>query len=87
MLGSNVAMICRVGNDQLGKQVQANFRRRGVNTKAVQTTKGVSTGIAQITVTDTGDNSIVIVKGANDSLRYCWLFVTRLACKDICLSI
>lgn len=39
-----------------------------MDVKYVQKTRDFSTGIAQITVSDTGENQIVIVGGANSQL-------------------
>lgn len=44
------------------------MQRQNVDVKYVQKTKEFSTGIAQITVSDVGENQIVIVSGANSQL-------------------
>jgi ribokinase len=64
-LGAEVTMIGRVGDDDFGKQIIENFSANGILTKYVEPVTGVESGIAHITLTE-GDNSIIVVKGAND---------------------
>jgi ribokinase len=66
--GGNVKMLGRVGDDMFGEQHLANFRDNGVDTHLVQMTAGVPTGVAIIMVDDDGENSIVVIPGANNSL-------------------
>lgn len=61
-------MIARVGLDSHGENYLENLRSLGVNATNVMKTDGLSTGIAQINVSDAGENQIVIVSGANNSL-------------------
>ena len=56
------------GSGQFGEQNLANFRDNGVDTHLVQMTAGVPTGVAIIMVDDDGENSIVVIPGANNSL-------------------
>lgn len=64
--GATVEMIGRVGDDEPGKGSLAGLRAHGVDTGAVLTTEGVPTGQAFITVDEHGENSIVVVPGANE---------------------
>lgn len=67
LVGGDVAMITKVGDDSFGRDTFANFQRHGVNCTHV----GVSpkaTGVAPISVNDAGDNQIIVVMGANDDL-------------------
>ncbi len=64
--GGQVKMVGRVGADIFGEQHIANLRENGVDTQLVQATPGVPTGVAIILVDSTGENSIVVVPGAND---------------------
>lgn len=64
-LGGDVAMVGRVGADDFGKNLIAALQDVGVDTSAVQTDPDHSTGIAAITVEETGENRILIVAGAN----------------------
>ncbi|MBN8209653.1 ribokinase [Bacillus sp. NTK071] len=63
-LGAEVYMIGCVGDDAHGKAILANFAENNVNTDYVEPVTG-ETGTAHIILAE-GDNSIVVVKGAND---------------------
>ncbi|GAB6087619.1 ribokinase [Alkaliphilus crotonatoxidans] len=67
-LGGNIHMIGRVGADSFGTILLENLARDGVNLEAVKKTPQVATGIAMIIVEEEGNNSIVVVPGANFSL-------------------
>jgi len=63
------AMIGKVGNDLFGQQTITNFKEKNVDSSFVFSTNKASSGVAPIIVeTNTGQNSIVIVGGANDLL-------------------
>ena len=64
-LGGCVKMIGCVGNDVYGDSLLKSLRSVGVDTAAVARLEGVPTGIAGITVTECGDNAIMVVSGAN----------------------
>ena len=51
-------------DDAFGAQLRATLEAEGIDTRALRTT-AAPTGIAQITVTDDGENSITVVAGAN----------------------
>jgi ribokinase len=63
-LGANVQMIGAVGEDVFGQALLENLASAGVDTTAVSQIPGPS-GIAQIQVADSGQNSIIVVPGAN----------------------
>jgi ribokinase len=67
-LGASVVMVSKVGDDMLGEGVLTNFERMGVDASHVQRVAGQSTGTATILVDKSGDNFILIVKGANGDL-------------------
>ena len=67
-LGAKVVMVSKVGDDMLGEGVLMNFERMGVGASHVQRVAGQSTGTATILVDKSGDNLILIVKGANGDL-------------------
>jgi ribokinase len=67
-LGARVAMLGHVGDDDLGRQLQKNLAGAGCDVSGVLVTKDCATGIALIFVADSGQNSIVIVAGANGRL-------------------
>lgn len=58
-----------MGDDLWGDQYIANLKTEKVETKYIQKTADATSGIAQITVSDTGDNQIVVVAGANEYLN------------------
>ncbi len=64
-LGARVEMIGRVGNDDFATQMRANLEKAGCDTVGVVAISGISSGIALIFVADSGQNSIVVVPGAN----------------------
>jgi ribokinase len=63
-LGYPVKMIGMVGVDVFGVALIANLRNVGVDTAGVARVKGPS-GVAPILVAENGENSIVVVPGAN----------------------
>ncbi|XP_043941152.1 ribokinase isoform X1 [Protopterus annectens] len=64
-LGAETLVICKVGKDTFGDNYIQNFRNNGVFTDFAFQTEEASTGVALIIVNDEGQNSIVIVAGAN----------------------
>ncbi|MDA1476616.1 ribokinase [Bacillus changyiensis] len=66
-LGAEVWMIGCVGDDQYGKVILNNFQANGVLTDYVETVTHLTTGTAHIVLSN-GDNSIIVVKGANDAV-------------------
>ena len=65
MLGAEVSMVGRVGDDMFGKQLITNLKKAGVNTHHITRDSDASTGIALIVVEKGGQNSIVVSRGAN----------------------
>ncbi len=66
-LGETVYMIGCVGDDAYGQMMLDALRKSKVNTDHVSVLKGVHTGTAHITLAE-GDNSIIVLKGANDKV-------------------
>ncbi len=66
LCGAQVSMVGRVGDDLFGPAALQALRSYGVNTEQVHTTEGVSTGVAPIFVESSGQNRILVVKGANE---------------------
>lgn len=64
-LGASVEMIGRVGADAFGPTLIANMRQQGVGVEHVGIDERASTGVALIIVDGEGENSIVVVPGAN----------------------
>lgn len=67
-LGARVAMLGCVGDDAYGTALRDGLRREGVETSMVSAHAGAATGIACVTVANSGQNTIVIVAGANELL-------------------
>ena len=67
-LGSKVIMVSKVGDETFGSGTLENFKKNGVSTDFVYKSKEHFSGVAPIFVTPKGENSIVIVSGANDQL-------------------
>ena len=68
LMGAEVSMISAVGDDMFGPRTIENLKSHGIDTAACLTIPGVSSGVAPIFVEDSGDNRILIVKGANSFL-------------------
>jgi len=68
LCGAQVSMIARVGDDLFGTATIENFSKRGIDASHVTVTPGVSSGVAPIFVDSSGQNRILVVKGANDRL-------------------
>jgi ribokinase len=66
-LGYPVAMVAQVGDDAYGPQLLDNLSHAGVDTAAMETAPG-SSGLAPMFVADNGENSIVVVPGANGKM-------------------
>jgi len=67
-MGKAVAMVAHVGDDGYGAQLLAGLEGNGVQVDAVGVQKDTSSGLAFITVDAQGENSIVLIPGANDKL-------------------
>jgi len=67
-LGAAVTMIGKVGTDSFGPELLRGLESAGVHTRCVRRAKG-SSGVALITTDKDGQNSIVVVPGANGQLN------------------
>ena len=66
-LGEKVYMIGCVGNDAYGSMMLDALKENGVNTDYVSVLDNEATGTAHIILAE-GDNSIIVLKGANDKV-------------------
>ncbi|HEX9726117.1 MAG TPA: ribokinase, partial [Vicinamibacteria bacterium] len=66
--GAKVHMVARVGDDLFGPATIKNFKSLKIGARQVKEVKGVASGVAPIFVDKSGQNRIVVVKGANDKL-------------------
>jgi ribokinase len=69
LCGADVVMVAKVGNDLFGEATIKNFASFGIDTAHVRIVNGVSSGVAPIFVEPNGQNRIIVVKGANDTLK------------------
>jgi len=63
-LGASTAFVGRVGDDAHGAMLRASLQAAGVDVRHVRT-DAAPTGVAIVTLTPDGDNSIVVAPGAN----------------------
>jgi len=68
LCGANVGMVAKVGNDLFGPATIKNFESQGIDATYVGIAEGVSSGVAPVFVEPSGQNRIIVVKGANDAL-------------------
>ena len=69
LCGADVFMVARVGSDLFGPATIENFRKQGIDATYVKQVEGVSSGVAPIFVEPSGQNRILVVKGANDEIK------------------
>src|SRR5579862_3644206 len=69
LCGAEVFMVARVGDDLFGPATIKNFEKLGIDATHVRIVNGVSSGVAPIFVESSGQNRIIVVKGANDALK------------------
>jgi ribokinase len=81
--GARVAFVSAVGDDDAGRRLLGVMTDDGIDTTAVRTLIGTPTGRALIGVSDAGENSIIVVPGANaavavESLPPCGVVLAQL---------
>lgn len=67
-LGARSRLVGRVGNDDFGRQELEAVAKEGVIVDSVSVDESAQTGTALIMVDDEGENTILVVIGANDTL-------------------
>lgn len=72
-LGVPVCMAGMVGGDAFGQEYIEHFQKTGVDCAAVTVKADAATGVADILVSDEGENCIVVVPGANGECDEAWL--------------
>jgi ribokinase len=68
LCGASVCMVAKVGSDLFGPATIKNFESFGIDATHVRIAEGISSGVAPIFVDRHGQNRIIVVKGANDTL-------------------
>ena len=66
--GARTAFIGALGNDHAGETLRAAFKNNNVDISALQEV-GEPTGRALIGVSDDGENSIIVIPGANHAIK------------------
>lgn len=69
LLGASVAMLGRIGDDNLGEPLVRALEEKSIDTSFVETVENESTGSAFITLTPDGENAITVAPGANRRVR------------------
>src|SRR6202167_1178188 len=69
LCGADVFMVARGRSDLFGPATIENFKKLGIDTSHVKQVEGLSSGVAPIFVEPSGQNRILVVKGANDALK------------------
>jgi ribokinase len=64
-LGASVRMVGCVGDDDFGTRLRAALRAENIDDGGVRTVPDVATGLAMITVDESGENMITVAPGAN----------------------
>jgi ribokinase len=64
-MGGAVSFVGSVGDDLFGRDMRANMAAEGISTEYITTSAGLSSGVAVITVSEQGDNTIIVIAGAN----------------------
>ena len=82
--GAEVVMVGRVGADDAGAAYLTRLQRHGIETQ-VPSCADAPTGTAFITVDDVGENTIVVVPGANDLVQDAAVTAARLGPGDVLL--
>jgi ribokinase len=67
-LGARVSFVAKVGDDVFGRDMLDNFGAEGFDSRFVSQTTRASTGVAVITIDEDGENTIVVIPGANGLL-------------------
>jgi len=68
-LGIPTKIVGRVGNDSFGQQLLVSLQTANVDTAGVVVDENIHTGVAVIAVDASGQNSIIVVPGANHGIN------------------
>lgn len=82
-MGAKVAMAGAVGADSFGHEVMAFLQSEGVELSRVKSVTDTPTGTALIFVAQSGENSIIVVPGANGTVTPAEIEALPLAAGDI----
>lgn len=68
-LGADVRFVTKIGKDIFGKQSIEGFKEEGLDVNNLIETSEFASGVALITVSESGENEIVVASGANMDLK------------------
>lgn len=63
--GGRVSFVGRIGSDAFAPRLLESLRKQGIDTAEVSVAENCSSGLAVVSVDDAGENSILVVPGAN----------------------
>ena len=66
--GAAVELVAHIGSDAAGDAALATLERFGLPTGSITRHEDAPTGVAQITVADSGENTIIVTSGANAAI-------------------
>jgi ribokinase len=67
--GGEVNFIASVGDDSYGMESIMGYKQDGIHTGNIKVCEGIPSGIAMITISEQGENAIVVASGANAELH------------------
>jgi ribokinase len=85
-LGAETILLGKLGTDTFGDQLRDFLSGQGVQLDYLRQTAAAATGVALIVVAENGENSIVVVPGANALLKPDDLAGVPIAAGDVVLS-
>lgn len=68
-LGADVRFVTKTGADIFGQQAVEGFKKEGLDIRFSGISEEFASGVALITVTESGENQIVVASGANMDLK------------------
>ena len=78
-LGGDTAFLNAVGDDPLGGELVRNLQQANVDTRAIRTVDGVSTGMAVVCVDEKGKNTVYISQISSSTLKKRTNFVKEIS--------
>lgn len=67
-LGGEVSFLAQLGDDVFGARNLENYRKEGINVSLIKLNPNKPSGVAMITVDNSGENTIIVAPGANETL-------------------
>ena len=67
--GGDVVFIASVGGDTYGEESIKGYKLDNINTEDIKICKKIPSGVAMITISDSGENAITVASGANAELK------------------